>query len=112
MWEPACPGEVYFIGAYLPAQYSEDAKDNVEAYIDWSNGLTFYTMQLMDRFQVQGGCRVRGSSREELRERVGFFFSLWCCDCMNLTLLSLGFPDVSACQGMKLQAIHQEDDEE
>lgn len=112
MWEPACPGEVYFIGAYLPAQYSEDAKDNVKAYIDWSNGLTFYTMQLMDRFQVQGGCRVMGSSREELRERVGFFFSLWHCDCLNLTLLSLGFPDVSACQGMKLQAIHHEDDEE
>ena len=112
LWDPEHPGEVVFIGAYLPAQYNESAKDNVQAYLDWSNGLTYYTMHLMEHFQVQGGCRVRGSTREELKERVEFFCALWRCDCLNLTLLSVGFSDMSACQGIKLQTINREDDEE
>lgn len=105
--------KITFIGAFLPMQYNQEARENVQAYLDWNNeNLTYYNMVMMDNFQVQGGHYIVAANREDLKKRLQFYIDLWDIDCMCLTLLSVGFPDIDTCKGLKLKAISNFDDGE
>ena len=113
IFDPAVDNKITFIGAYLPMQYSNEARENVQAYLDWNNeSLTYYNMVMMDNFQVQGGHNIVAADREDLKKRLEFYISLWDIDCMNLTLLSVGFPDIDTCKGLKLKAISTFDEDD
>ncbi|MBE6660919.1 MAG: DUF4062 domain-containing protein [Ruminococcaceae bacterium] len=102
--------EVVFGAMFAPAQYNEAAKENLKAYVEWSNTLTFYEMTIIEGFTVQGVYLVRAASREDLMERFLFYLRLWMADCYAMSMLSIGM-DLAFCQGLKLQILNMDADD-
>lgn len=99
--------ELVLVLAFLPAGYNQSAESKLRAYLEWSNTLTYYNLELFDRFQVEGSCKIMAADREALKRRLAFYLKLWRGDCASLTLLSYGVGNLSMHQGMKLKIIDE-----
>ena len=103
--------EVIFGALFSPARYASSARENLKAYVDWSNTLTFYEMTLRDGCDVQAVYRIRAANREELKERFHFYIQLWTADCLAMAMASVGM-ELASCQSLKLTVLNMDDDDD